>query len=162
MSDIYDDASAQSEDSLKGRFLTFSILGETYGLEIRYVTQIVGIQAITQVPETPCFIKGIINLRGRIVPMIDMRLRFGKPEREYDDRTCIIVIDFNGKSVGLIVDRVSEVMTIRDEDMDAVPISSGGGFIKAIGKVGAGVVMLIDCQKLLSEEALLNMVTQNQ
>jgi purine-binding chemotaxis protein CheW len=73
----------------------------------------VGIQAITEVPEMPYFMKGIINLRGKIVPMLDMRLRFGKPEREYDDITCIIVIDFNGRTVGLIVDRVSEVMTFR-------------------------------------------------
>ncbi len=149
-------SSEQNEDTLKGRFLTFPILNEIYGIEIKYVTQIVGIQAITQVPEMPYFMKGIINLRGKIVPMLDMRLRFGKPEREYDDRPCIIVIDFSGKTVGLIVDRVSEVMTIQESDIDTLPVSSGSGYIKGIGKTDAGIILLIDCFKLLSEDEMLS------
>jgi purine-binding chemotaxis protein CheW len=156
MSEDETTALGQNEDTLKGRFLTFPILNETYGIEIKYVTQIVGIQAITQVPEMPFFIKGIINLRGKIVPMIDMRLRFGMPEREYDDRTCIIVINFVGKTVGLIVDRVSEVMTIQEGDIDTLPVSSGSGYIKGIGKTDAGIILLIDCSKLLSEDEMLS------
>jgi purine-binding chemotaxis protein CheW len=156
MSDYEESTPEQNEDTLKGRFLTFPILNEAYGIEIMYVTQIVGIQPITQVPEMPYFMKGIINLRGKIVPMLDMRLRFGKPEREYDDRTCIIVIDFNGKTVGLIVDRVSEVITIQDGDIDALPVSSGSGYIKGIGKTDSGIILLIDCFKLLSEDEMLS------
>ncbi len=133
----------QSEDTLKDRFLTFPIINENYGIEIKYVTQIIGIQTITEVPEMPYYMKGIINLRGKITPMIDMRLRFGKPSREYDDRTCVIVINFNGKSVGLIVDRVSEVMTIQGSEIDSLPVTSGSGYIKGIG------------DRLLSEEETL-------
>ena len=82
----------QQEDTLHGRYLTFSIDDEIYGLQIRFVTEIIGVQPITKVPEAPGFIKGIINLRGKIIPVIDMRLRFNKQPIEYDDRTCVIII----------------------------------------------------------------------
>ena len=88
----------QEEDTQKGKFLTFSLGNESYGLEIKYVTEIIGIQPITEVPELPEYIRGIINLRGKIIPVMDVRLRFKKPFNEYNERTCIIVID-----VGYIV-----------------------------------------------------------
>lgn len=141
------------EDTLKGRYLTFLIDKETYAIEIRYVMEINGIQAITEMPEMPEYIKGIINLRGKIIPVMDIRIRFGKPPRDYDDRTCVVVIDFEGHSIGFIVDSVSEVITIPDVDISARPNLSTGdgrGFVKNIGKVNNMVVLLLDCGKLLT------------
>ena len=143
------------EDTLQGKFLTFALGKEEYGIEIKYVTEIVGIQAITEVPELPEYVKGIINLRGKIIPVIDVRLRFKKEEKEYNDRTCTIVVDINDVSVGLIVDTVAEVMSIAEQDIvDPPQISSGGHnkYIKGIGKVGNNVKLLLDCDKLLSDD----------
>jgi purine-binding chemotaxis protein CheW len=145
------------EDTQKGRFLTFLIGKEMYGIEIRFVTEIIGIQAITGMPEMPDYVKGIINLRGKIIPVMDVRLRFRKQPREYDDRTCVIVIDFNGVSIGLIVDSVSEVLTIPEQDIAELPsinTNLNNGYVKNIGKVGANVILLIDCEKLISSDEL--------
>lgn len=145
------------EDTQKGRFLIFLIGKDTYGIEIIYVTEIIGIQAITEMPEMPDYLKGIINLRGKIIPVMDVRLRFGKQPREYDDRTCVIVIDLSGISIGLIVDSVSEVLSISEEDIAELPNIGAGqnsGYVKNIGKVGSNVILLIDCDKLLSASVL--------
>lgn len=146
----------QDEDTLKGKYLIFSIGDEQYGMEIRYITEIIGIQPITQVPEMPDYVKGITNLRGKIIPIMDVRLRFHKAAREYDDRTCIIVIETNNISIGLIVDSVSEVLSFTDEDIAPPPEIGKGGhrYIKGIGKAGDGVKLLLDCQKLLTDDAL--------
>jgi len=145
------------EDTQKGRFLTFLLGNETYGIEIKYVTEIIGIQTITEVPELPDYVKGIINLRGNIIPVMDVRLRFKKEPKEYNDRTCIIVIDINDVSIGLIVDSVSEVITIPEQDI-VEPPKMGNGFnnryIKNIGKVDDDVKLLLDCEKLLTEDEL--------
>jgi len=149
------------EDTQKGRFLTFQIHSEVYGIEIKYVTEIIGIQPITEVPELPDYIRGIINLRGKIIPVMDVRLRFKKEEAEYSDRTCVIVIDVGTVSIGLIVDRVSEVLTIPDEEIVEPPdIKQGGNrYIKGIGKVGEQVKLLLDCDKLLNEQDVNQLVT---
>ena len=141
-------------DTLRGRYLTFQIGEETYGIEIRYVTEIVGIQEITEMPETPDYIKGIINLRGRIIPVMDVRLRFGKAHRDYDDRTCVIVIDYGGQAVGFIVDSVAEVLAVDDGDISDRPgIGSGGnGFVDKIGKAGGSVILLVNCLRLLTDQ----------
>lgn len=142
------------EDTLKGRFLTFQIASEVYGIEIKYVTEIIGIQPITEVPELPEYIKGIINLRGKIIPVMDVRLRFKKQGVEYNDRTCVIVIDIGSISIGLIVDQVSEVLSIPEEEIVSPPEVKQGGnkFIEGIGKVGNDVKLLLDCNKLLNEQ----------
>ena len=143
------------EDTQKGKYLTFSLGKESYGIEIRYVTEIIGIQAITEIPELPDYVKGIINLRGKIIPVIDVRLRFKKDTKEYNDRTCIIVVDVMDLSVGLIVDSVAEVINIPEEDIEAPPKMNRGynnRFIKNIGKVGNDVKLLLDCEKLLNED----------
>lgn len=143
------------EDTQKGRYLTFNIGEESYGIEIKYVTEIIGMQSITQVPEVPNYIKGIINLRGKIIPVIDIRLRFKKEAKEYNDRTCIIVIDIEELSIGLIVDSVAEVLNIPDEDIEVPPQfnqGSGNRFIKNIGKTGDEVKLLLDCKKILTDE----------
>ncbi|GAB6106545.1 chemotaxis protein CheW [Fusibacter bizertensis] len=145
------------EDTQKGKYLTFILGSESYGIGIEYVTEIIGILPITEVPELPIFIRGIVNLRGRIVPVMDMRLRFKKKFNEYDERTCIIVVDINDNSVGLIVDSVSEVTNISDNDIVDQPLLSSGTsnqYIKSIGKVGADVKLLLDCEKLLTHHEL--------
>ncbi len=149
MAEPYELPGWQSDQARSGRFLTFPIANETYGLEIRHVTQIVGMQSVTEVPEAPYYVKGIINLRGKIIPMLDVRLRFGKPEREYDDRTCVIVADCGGRTIGLIVDRVSEVLTIYEGNIEAPPVSSAG-FISGIGKLDSGVVLIVDCARIFA------------
>lgn len=147
------------EDTQHGRYLTFALENESYGLEISYVKEIVGMQPITQLPEVSDYVKGIINLRGRIIPVIDVRIRFGKDHGEYSDRTCIIVVDIRDLSVGLIVDNVSEVLTIDDSNLVAPPDYRTGAqthYIKAIGKVGTEVKLLLDCDKLFTSEELQN------
>lgn len=144
----------QEEDTQKDKFLTFLIKNEFYGIEIRFVTEIIGIQAVTEVPELPEYIRGIINLRGKIVPVMDVRLRFKKQFREYNDRTCIIVVDIKELSIGLIVDSVSEVLTIPEQDIVEPPQMNKGfnnRYIKRIGKVGNDVKLILDCEKLLTD-----------
>ncbi|CDZ23527.1 CheW protein [[Clostridium] cellulosi] len=144
----------QEEDTQHGKFLTFQLGNEVYGIEIRYVTEIIGIQQITYVPEVPKYVKGIINLRGKVIPVIDVRLKFGKPPVDYDDRTCIIVIDINDTQIGLIIDCVSEVLNISDDNIVPPPSYKTGfqnKYIKGIGKVGNAVKLLLDCEKIISE-----------
>lgn len=146
-----------AEDTQKGKFLTFSIGRETYGFEIKYVTEIIGIQEITEVPELPIYVKGIINLRGKIIPVMDIRLRFKKEPQEYNDRTCIVVIDIREISIGLIVDHVAEVVVIASENIVPPPAIKSGfhnRYIKGIGKVGSDVKLLLDCGKLLNDEEI--------
>ncbi len=144
----------QEEDTLKGRYLTFQIGKEVYGIEIRYVTEIVGIQPITEIPELPDYMKGIINLRGKIILVMDVRLRFKKTWEDYNDRTCIIVVELEDISVGLIVDHVSEVITISEEEIVPPPDinSTGNRYIKGIGKVSDEVKLLLDCSRLIKEQ----------
>lgn len=118
---IINDNADMEEDTQKGKYLTFILDDESYGIGINNVTEIIGIQPITLVPELPDYIRGIINLRGKIIPVMDVRLRFKKDFREYNDRTCIIVIDINDLSIGLIVDSVSEVLIIPDQDIVPPP-----------------------------------------
>lgn len=145
----------EEEDTQKDKFLTFSLGNEFYGIEIKHVTEIVGMQPITEVPELPLYIRGIINLRGKIIPVMDVRLRFKKPLMDYNDRTCIIVIDIRDVTIGLIIDSVSEVMSIPEADIVPPPEVSKGlsnKFIKGIGKFGSDVKLILDCDKLLNEE----------
>ncbi|MDF2890698.1 MAG: cheW4 [Clostridia bacterium] len=147
------------EDTQKGKYLTFNIGTEFYGIEIKYVTEIIGIQVITEVPELPEYIRGIINLRGKIIPVMDVRLRFKKTFREYNDRTCIIVVDIKDISVGLIVDSVSEVLNIPERDIVEPPQMNRGfnnRYIKKIGKVGNDVKLLLNCEKLLTEDEIVD------
>jgi purine-binding chemotaxis protein CheW len=143
------------EDTMRGRFITFSVDHETYGMDIRYVTEIVGLQPINSLPETPEYIKGIINLRGKIIPVVDMRLKFRKQPAEYTDRTCILVIDTSDILAGLVVDEVSEVITIDEKDISPPPACGTGAgcrYLSGIGKVGSAVKLLLDCEALFSEE----------
>lgn len=143
------------EDDQEGMYLTFELANEYYGLWIGYVTEIIGILPFTEVPELPAYVRGIFNLRGRIIPLMDMRLRFQKEFVEYDERSCVIVIDVQENTVGLIVDSVSEVISFEEADIIEQPMLSSGvsnQFIKSIGKVGNEVKLLLDCDKLLSNQ----------
>ncbi|RME33394.1 MAG: purine-binding chemotaxis protein CheW [Deltaproteobacteria bacterium] len=143
-------------DGLKGKYLTFHIADEDYGIEIRHVTEIIGIQAITEVPDMPAFIKGVINLRGNVIPVMDVRLRFRLPEIPYEERTCIVVVNIESKTVGLVVDRVNEVVDIADADIEPPPRtkSESSQYIQGMGKVGDQVKILLDVDRLLCCEEI--------
>lgn len=147
----------QEEDTLKGKFLIFTIDKEDYGIEIKNVLEIVGMQPITAVPQLPEYIKGMINLRGKIIPVMDVRLRFKKEEIEYDDRTCIIIVQLDEIYVGLIVDRVSEVMNISEDEFAEVPeigSNSKNKYISSIGNTKSGVKIILDCNKIISDDEI--------
>ena len=145
--DLYDD----DEDTQKDKYLTFRIASEDYGIAIANVTEIIGIQSITEIPEMPDYIKGVINLRGKVIPVMDVRLRFKLPPREYDERTCIIVVEIDTTSVGLVVDTVNEVADIPEEQVEPAPKSKhkGGNYIQGLGKIGQEVKILLDINKVL-------------
>ncbi len=145
----------EDEDTLKNRYLTFNIGSEEYAIEIKYVIEIIGIQKITPVPNIRKFIKGIINLRGNIIPVVDVRLRFKMEEMEYNDRTCIVVILVNNNFIGLIVDEVVEVVNIPEKDISTPPQTNKGAqsrFIHAIGRVDNSVKIILHTSRLLYDE----------
>jgi purine-binding chemotaxis protein CheW len=147
----------EAEDTLKNMYLTFRLGNEDYGIEIRYVTEIVGMQKITEVPDMPNFVKGVVNLRGQVIPVIDMRLRFNMQSRDYDERTCIIVVNINNTQVGLVVDTVNEVRNIDEDQVSPPPKTAGADsaqYIQGMGKVGDDVVILLEGQRLLFEKEL--------
>lgn len=159
MTGVFENIIHLEDDSLKNRYLTFSIGQETYGIEVRYVVEIVAIQKITELPDFPDYLKGIINLRGKIIPVMDVRLRFKKEAIDYNVRTCIIVVDIKGTSIGLIVDTVSEVITISEQDIvELLDINKNinNKCVKKIGKVGKDIKLLVDCEQLLSEDELID------
>jgi len=150
-------AADEIEDTQEGKFLTFSLGNEEYGIAIRNVTEIIGIQNVTDLPDMPGYIKGVINLRGKVIPVIDVRLRFELKERDYDERTCIIVVSINEMAVGLIVDSVSEVIDIPASDIEPSPRVKKGEssrFIQGLGKVNDEVKILLDIQNLLFDTNL--------
>lgn len=147
----------EAEDTQKDKFLTFVIGQETYGIDILFVTEIVGLQPITILPELPAYMKGIINLRGRIIPVMDVRLRFKQAARDYNERTCIIIVNSGAINLGLIVDAVAEVLTIPEQNIVAPPSLQGEAanrYIKALGKVEDQVKLLLNCDQLLSAETV--------
>lgn len=154
MSEALSRVMVQEEDTQRGKYLTFQLGSDIFGIEIKFVTEIIGIQSITYVPQVPSYVKGIINLRGKIIPVIDMRLKFKKPVIEYDDRTCIIVIEIENISIGLIVDRVTEVLNISDDSIVPPPNYKSGyqnKYINGIGKVGNDIKMLLDCEMIVTD-----------
>ena len=140
-----------------GKYLTFNLGREVYGIEILKVQEIIGMMSVTRVPKMPDFVRGVVNLRGKVIPVIDLRLKFSLEKKEDTDRSCIIVVQVsqNGSQVimGLIVDEVSEVLNVLAEQIEASP-SFGAkvdtDFILGMGKVGQKVVMLLDVNKVLS------------
>jgi purine-binding chemotaxis protein CheW len=143
--------------SHEGKFLTFVLGNEEYGTEILKVREIMGIMGITPVPQTPDYMKGVINLRGRVIPIIDLRLKFAMPEVEYTKETCIIVAEVGATQVGVIVDSVSEVTDIKGEDIEEAPSFGQGidtNFIMGLGKTKKRIVILLDIERVLTTEEL--------
>ena len=146
-------------DERNGMYMTFKSGEEYFGLKIQYVSEIIQFQAITEIPETEDYIKGLINLRGKVIPVIDVRLRFCQQPFEYNDRTCIIVLNVNAMLVGLIVEKIAEVVDIREENILPPPKLGRSDklqnkYVYGIGKVGNSVKMLLDPGKLLNDEEL--------
>ncbi len=146
------------EDTQKGKYMIFRSGEEFYGLELRYVNEIIQIQPITAVPEVEDYMKGLINLRGKIIPVIDVRLRFKQEPIEYNDRTCIIIINVNGTIVGLIVETIADVVNIDEKDIEPPPsLSSNVGknkYVYGLGKTGDSVKLLLDPEKLIGTAEL--------
>jgi purine-binding chemotaxis protein CheW len=140
-----------------GKYLTFSLGEEVYGLGILKVQEIIGVMAVTRVPRTPDFVRGVINLRGKVIPVVDLRLKFGMPAQKDTERTCVIVVQVvrhgNVLTMGLIVDEVSEVLEVKGEQIEPPPsfgVSVDTTFILGMGKVNEKVVILLDADSVLS------------
>lgn len=159
----YDTLSAvlqnENEDAA-GKYLTFVLEDESYGLEILKVREIIGLMAITPVPKTPDYIKGIVNLRGKVIPVVDLRLKFGLEEVEATDETCIIVIDLGSSTTGILVDTVDEVLDIGGNSIEDSPdfgSSVDTEYILGIAKTDGGVKLLLDIDKALSSSDILKL-----
>ena len=143
--------------SHEGKFLTFALGNEEYGIEIIKAREIIGLMEITTVPQTPDYMKGVINLRGKVIPIIDLRLKFAMPEVEHTRETCIIVVEVGSAQVGIIVDGVSEVTDIKGEDIEEAPSFGQGidtNFIMGLGKTKQKIVILLDIEGVLTTEEL--------
>ena len=148
---------AVSTDTQEGKYMTFKSGSEYFGLEIQYVQQIIQFQAITKIPETEDYIKGLINLRGKIIPVVDVRVRFRQGECEYNDKTCILVITVKDTTVGLIVEQIAEVAEIQKENILPPPTIGRNDkghhkYVYGIAKVGNSVKLLLDPEKLLYDD----------
>ena len=152
-----DGSEGLSRDTQEGKYMTFKSGPEYFGLEIKYVQQIIQFQTITKIPETEDYIKGLINLRGRIIPVVDVRTRFKQGACEYNEKTCILVINVKSTTVGLIVEQIAEVAEIKKENI-LPPPSLGRAekahhkYVYGIGKVGNTVKLLLDPEKLLYDD----------
>ena len=141
----------------QGKYLTFSLSGEEYGIGILKVKEIIGMMSITSVPRTPAFVKGVINLRGKVIPVMDLRLKFNIEKMDYTERTCIIVVEISGQAstiqIGIVVDAVSEVLNIKAEDIEDAPVfgtTLDTGYILGMAKVGKGIKILLDIDRVLN------------
>ncbi|MDR1039308.1 MAG: chemotaxis protein CheW [Deltaproteobacteria bacterium] len=144
-----------------GKYLTFQLAGEGYGIGILKVREIIGMLPVTPVPQTPLFLKGVINLRGQVIPVVDLRLKFGLPEEEYTERTSIIVVEVKGLTgnipIGIVVDTVSEVINIQAHEIEPAPAFGSTidmNFILGMAKTGDGVKILLNIDLVLSAEEL--------
>ncbi|MBU2512606.1 chemotaxis protein CheW [bacterium] len=145
----------EDEDTQKDKYLSFIIGRESYGLDIRHVTEIVVMQNITEVPDMPEYIKGVINLRGSVFSVMDIRNRFHLESADYTDRTCIIIVRVDDQQIGLIVDTVNEVVDIPENVIEPMPnfhTSHENNYILGMGKLGNKVIILLDVEKILYNE----------
>ncbi|MBU1170153.1 MAG: chemotaxis protein CheW [Proteobacteria bacterium] len=152
---IEDDYDDEDENTQKDKYLSFFIGKEEYCVGVACVIEVIGMQKITHVPEMPDFLKGVINLRGQVIPVTDIRVRFGMDSLLYNDRTCIIVVDVRDSHVGLVVDSVNDVLDIPGEQVEAPPSVNrhyGNRFITGLGKIGEDVKIILDIQKLLFDD----------
>ncbi len=149
------DKKVSAENRILGKVMTFHIGDQIYGIEIQNVLEIIEMQHITKIPHVPSYIKGIINVRSKVVPIVDIRTRFGKPEIPYTSRTCIIIVTVDDDSVGIIVDRVADVEDIHSGDISATPEARNvntSSFIQYMIRSGDIVKLILDVEKLLGDE----------
>jgi purine-binding chemotaxis protein CheW len=144
-----------------GKYLSFSLAEEEYGIGILKIKEIIGMMAITVVPKTPRFVKGVVNLRGKVIPVVDLRLRFDMEAADYTERTCIIVVEIDSRTgtvlIGLVVDSVSEVLHIRAENIEAPPTFGNDldtEYILGMAKIGNGVKILLDIDRVLGADEI--------
>ena len=145
-------------DDLK-QLVTFILAEEVYGVDVGQVQEIISHQKFTKLPEQPAYMPGVFNLRGLVVPAIDLRLRFGLEAKEYDGNTVILVLNTSNRTIGMVVDAVSDVLTLSADEIQPPPELTGGGqkeYIKALGKRGDEMVILLDVDRLLNTEELEN------
>ncbi len=155
MSEILTDQEAGGVDGMQGQYLTFSICDVLYGVELLRVIDIIMIQSITHVPHLPNYIKGIINLRGSVVPVIDARIKLNQEEAEYDDKNCIIILDINGPHVGMIVDRVAEVVSPEPDDLTIPPKVEASGrnhYLTSVANIDNKIILNLDCEKFFLDD----------
>ncbi len=142
----------------EGKYLTFGLGKEDYGLEILKVREIIGMMNITAVPQVPEYVKGVINLRGKVIPVVDLRLKFGMKSVEATTETCVIVININDVLIGIIIDKVKEVLDIKQDNIEPAPNFGAHvhtDYILGIGKLGDSVKILLNIEKVLSEEVVI-------
>jgi purine-binding chemotaxis protein CheW len=151
-----DAAGDRSAAVREGKYLTFTLAGEDYGIGIRKVKEIIGMMAITRIPQVPSCVKGVINLRGKVIPVSDLRLRFGMEEGQHTEKTCIVVVEVargeSKRAIGIIVDSVSEVVNIRGGEIEDTPDFDSRldtRFILGLAKLGSGVKILLDIDRVL-------------
>ena len=150
-----------SKTGKAGKYLTFALANEEYGIGVMKVKEIIGMMPVTRVPRTPNYVLGVINLRGKVIPVIDLRLRFAMETVEFTDRTCVIVVEIDGPSgpamIGVVVDSVSDVLNIKEEDIEG-ELSFGASldteYIFGVAKMEKGVKILIDIDKVLTSDEL--------
>jgi purine-binding chemotaxis protein CheW len=152
---------ADTKASKEGKYLTFTLAEEEYGIGILKIKEIIGMMPITTVPQTPEFVKGVINLRGKVIPVVDLRLRFGMGEIDYTERTCIIVVEIQGQTgivlMGIVVDSVSEVLNIKGEEIEDTPTFGtklNTDYILGMAKMEGGVKILLDIDRVLRGEEI--------
>jgi len=145
-------STVEQQQQVGGKFLTFFLDDEEYGFEILKVQEIIGMMSVTPVPQTPPFVQGVINLRGKVIPIIDLRLKFAMPAVPQTEETCIIVVRAQGVAMGIVVDKVSEVLDIATEDIDILSCGAAVNtdYILGIGKAASKVTVLLDIDKVLS------------
>ena len=149
------------DDTRAGKYLTFKMADEDYGISLLKVREIIGMMPITSVPRTPDFVKGVINLRGKVIPVTDLRLRFGMPEIDYTDRTCIIVVEVAGQDttlqMGIVVDAVTEVLPVKAEEIEAAPefgAKVDTNYIMGMANMDGSVKILLDIDRVLTAEEI--------
>ena len=155
---------AALQDARAGKYLTFQLANEEFGIRVLKVREIMGLQEITAVPQTPAHIKGVINLRGKVVPVVDLRLKFGVAAAEYTQRTCIIVTQIQSETgpvmMGIVVDGVSEVLNLTGAEIEDTPDFGeefSGGYLLGMAKVKGKVKILLDIDRVLSTQDLHNL-----
>jgi purine-binding chemotaxis protein CheW len=155
------DQAVKAMTTEEGKYLTFSMADEEYGIGILKIKEIIGMMSITTVPQTPDFVKGVINLRGKVIPVIDLRLRFGMDSIDYTERTCIIVVEIEGSAgsvqIGIVVDAVSEVLNVNEKDVEETPTFGAKlntDYILGMAKMEGGVKILLDIDRVLTGEEI--------